>query len=360
MNYLFKKIIPDNNTWRLIESCYDATVDKTKGIIDYCEYQGCKPFVAEIHSTDIKVCSEDIQNNSSSSLIGWFVGGIIWRVVPILGSPNEGLGIAHQGLSMLYKVSSFTRLQIYSEFSKWIYKHRYAMFIQVEDFQLEMDDVDAYNSAISDINNRIIYQGHDCSWIDLTKTEEELFHGMDYKSCRYMINKAIKNQICVREATDADSFLGLHFKQHLEVMKRHNQFAAKPKKNIKALIESTWRDSLMLLEAVDAGNRIVSTGIFVVKNNNCHFFSRACFSSDLSSGANELLMWEAIKRSKARGALFFNNSGVGPFKLKFGSIRRYKPRLFFPKYKWLVSARTLCFEIFHKYRKMFSIGNNIH
>lgn len=226
---------------------------------------------------------------------------------------------------------------------------KFALFVQVEDFQLEMEDLN---------NNEIIYQGHDCSWIDLTKTEEELLHNMEYKSCRYMINKATKAGYFVREAEDPISFLDLHFKQHIEVMKRHNKHAEKSKENMQWLIDSTYGKSLILLEAVNPKGEVAVTAIFNVNHRNAHFFSRACYSKDLSYGANELIMWEAMKICKEKGAKWFNNSGCDKFKLKFGAERAYKPRIFFAKYNWLINARQIAFDIYHRNRWLFKLKND--
>lgn len=335
--YSFSPIEPSSINWQIIENCYDGTVDKTEGIMRYCIQQGCKPFVVSISNVD--------------NCIGYFVGTIIRRAgLKIIGSPNEGLGIAHQGLCMIEEISVTERLDIYKSFANWAFKNRYGQFIQIEDFQLRIKDVQDY----SDIK----FQGHDCSWIDLTQTEDEILHNMEYKSCRYMINKAIKNGYYVREAHDPYTFLDLHFKQHIEVMKRHNKSAEKPKKNMKWLIDSTLGSSLLILEAVSPEGEVVVTAIFNVNHQNAHFFSRACYSKDLSSGANELIMWEAMKRCKEKGAKWFNNSGCGKFKLKFGAIREYKPRLFFAKYDCLISARQIAFNIYHKNRWLFNFMNN--
>ena len=62
----------------------------------YCILQGCIPFVVTIFQQERKV--------------GYFVGTIIKRAgINIIGSTNEGLGIAHQGLYMLTKINGQER-----------------------------------------------------------------------------------------------------------------------------------------------------------------------------------------------------------------------------------------------------------
>lgn len=98
--YQFERINPTPRDWQVIESTYDATVDKTQALMKYVEAQGNEPFVAKVYKND--------------SLYGYFIGEICVRAkVKILGSPFYGLGIAHQGLSMLQEIDAAERIYIY-------------------------------------------------------------------------------------------------------------------------------------------------------------------------------------------------------------------------------------------------------
>lgn len=219
------------------------------------------------------------------------------------------------------------------------------MWIEVEDWQLSMEDCEG---------QRVRFKGHDTGYTDLTPSEEEIEHSFEYKSCRYMMNKAKKLGITIRETLDPQAFLDLHWEQHKDVMSRKGIETPKPKSNLQKLIDAAYPDHLLLMEAVSPEGEVISTAMTTYDNHNAHFFARANFGKDLKWSANELLMWESMKYCKAKGAKFFNHSGVGSFKLKFGTIRLWKPRLYFAKYAWLIPAREVCWDIYHRFRKLFA------
>lgn len=334
IEYHFFRIAPTRDTWKVIESTYDSTVDKTQSWFEYLECQGCKPFIVEVRE--------------SGNLIGYFVGELLKRGVWVVGSPFEGISTAHQGLSMLAYTDPDTRIEIYRQLSRWIFRHRYAMLVQIEDWQLEMHNLEGKS---------VRYEGHDTSWVDLRGSEDEIYHRFSQKSCRYMINKAIKNGVVIRESQDVNKFLDVHFAQHQEVMERKGMGVLKSKEGFRTLIQKMYPQHLLLLEAVSSEGEIVSTGIYAIGGKNAHFLSRASYEKDNKLSPNELITWEAIKRSKERGAEFFNNSGVSTFKLKFGSCRDYRPRLIFSKYEFLFPLRKWFKNLAHKVRfKLSSIG----
>lgn len=331
--YSFVRIDPSPEQWKEIESTYDATVDKTYALMQYVATQNNTPFVLSVYK--------------EKRLYGYFIGEIVVRAGwKILGSPFFGLGIAHQGLSMLQEISADERINIYIELAAYVFAQRYAVWIEIADWELNMDDCEKRHD--------IHYQGHDTGFVDLSQDEKTLQHNLHYKSCRYMINKAIKLGVYVRETTDPEKFLEIHWAQHEDVMKRKGLVPPKPKSNLKKLIDAAYPEHLQLLEAVNPEGKIISTLMTTYDNHNAHFFARASFSEDLKWSPNELIMWESIIRSKSSGAKFFNMSGVGPFKLKFGSNRLYKPRLIFSKYKWLFSVRELAWQFYHRFRNVFA------
>ncbi|MCQ2312219.1 MAG: GNAT family N-acetyltransferase [Paludibacteraceae bacterium] len=330
--YNFKRINPTNEDWKVIESTYDATVDKTQALMKYVELQGNEPFIAKVYKND--------------SLYGYFVGEICVRAkVKILGSPFYGLGIAHQGLSMLQEIDGYERITIYKELARWVFNLNYAIWIEIEDWQLSMDDCEGKG---------VRFKGHDTGYTDLTPTEEAIEHSFEYKSCRYMMNKAKKLGVTIRETLDSQTFLDLHWEQHKDVMSRKGVETPKPKSNLQKLIDAAYPDHLLLMEAVSPEGEVVSTAMTTYDNHNAHFFARANFGKDLKWSANELLMWESMKYCKEKGARFFNHSGVGSFKMKFGSVRLWKPRLYFAKYAWLTPAREVCWDIYHRFRRLFA------
>lgn len=331
--YSFKLIEPTDSDWKTIEGTYDNTVYKTRHWFDYLAQINCEPFICEIYKEGIRM--------------GFFVGEKIRRVFNLIGAPIEGVGTAHQGLSMLEEVTPHERILIYNELAKWVFKKRYAVWFQVEDKCIEEKDMEGES---------VSYEKHDRNAIDLTLDEETLYRNMSQKSCRYMINKATKEGVVIREAKDPIAFLDLHYEQHLNVMRSKGLDALKPKEVFRKLIDATWPSEMLLLEAVMPSGDIVGTGMYALNHGSSCYYS-AAFDKSYGVSPNELMNWEAIKKCKERGARFFDFNGVDHWKFKYGGVYYRQPRLVYTKYNWLVKARKLASDLYHKYRyKLVKIG----
>ena len=211
--YIFKLIEPTEADWKAIEGTYDGTVYKTKAWFDYLAFQRCKPFIVEVREGEEK--------------IGFFVGERLRRGVWMLGAPLEGVGTGHQGLSMLQETSVNERIAIYKELAEWVFINRYAVWMQVEDWQIRMEDLEG-----SDLT----YEGRDTSWIDLTADEETMFARMEKKSCRYKVNKATKEGVVIRETDDPEKH-----KKYIAIMKERAEL-------MKQLTEELFRYSVIVSE----------------------------------------------------------------------------------------------------------------
>lgn len=331
--YSFKWITPSADEWNIIENTYDNTVYKTAAWFGYLEKIGCKPFVCEVFKDNTKV--------------GYFVGEQKKRVFNLIGAPIEGVGTAHQGLAMLHETPADERIAIYNALASWIFKKRYAVWFQVEDQCVTEADV---------IQAQVRYEKHERNTLDLSPDEDALFHNMSQKSCRYMVKKALKEGIVIREAADPDAFWDVHFDQHLQIMRSKGLDALKPKSVFKVLIDATWPSEMLLLEAVLPDSTIVGTGMYAVNHGSACYFS-AAFDKDYGISPNELMNWEAIKRCKARGARFFDFNGVSQWKFKYGGTYYIQPRLVYMKRQWLAKARKMALGLYHRFRyQLVKIG----
>ena len=325
--YDFKRITPTDEVWKAVEGTYDGTVYKTKAWFDYLAYQKCEPFIAEVLKDSV--------------LIGYFVGALLKRGVWTLGAPLEGVGTGNQGLAMLEETLAPERIEIYKELAKWVFKNRYAVLLQVEDWQLEIYDFEG---------NEDILEYHDASWVDLTADEETMFARMDKKSCRYKVNKALKEGVVIRGAEDLDKFLDIHYEQCKSVMHGKGLEPLRSKSHLREMIRILYPKNLILLEAVIPTGEVVATGIYATSDKSACSFSSGSYREYSRFCANELIRWEAFKRCKARGAAFFNNNGCMDFKLKFGAYRDFRPRLVFSKYKFAGVLRNFFKDLWHKSR----------
>lgn len=327
MSYSFRLLESSEINWKEIENCPDSTIYKTEVWFNYLKKWKCiSPFIVEIIG----------ENNS-----GFFVGEKIKKVVTIIGSPFEGLGTAHQGLSMKSSCSGEERILIYKDISKWIFDNHYASFLQVEDWQLTMNHVD---------NAGVVTQGHSGYMIDLSLSEEELYHNLQQKSCRYSINKSIKNGITIRETQDPQKFIDIYYEQLIEVFNKQGLTPTYSKDCVVSLIDSLDSAHLLLLESVTQDGEIAATGIFPGEKNLAIFWGGASYQKFQKLCPNEPLIWEAIKIWKQRGAKVFDLCGVRQYKLKFGPIIYTKPRLLFAKYSVLFKAKNLAKSLYYGLR----------
>jgi len=324
--YNFKIIVPTDAEWDTIEGTYDNTVYKTRRWFEYLESINVQPFICEVYNDNKK--------------IGFFIGERIRRGFNLIGAPIEGVGTAHQGLAMLEETPAAERITIYNELARWIFKKRLAVWFQIEDQCITEEDADIMNAR---------YEAHDRNTLDLTQDENTLFKNMSQKSCRYMINKARKEGITIRETDNPMAFLDLHYEQHVNIMKSKGMDALKPKSVFKKLINATWPSEMMLLEAVMPNGNIVGTGMYAVNHGSACYFS-AAFDKSYNISPNELMNWEAILRCKARGAKFFDFNGVAHWKFKYGGSYYRQPRLIYTKYEWFVKARKMASKLYHKFR----------
>ena len=330
MQYTFRRIIPTSLDWQNIESTYDTTVYKTKCWFEYLQTLNCEPFVCEV--------------NNGGGQIGYFAGEILHRVVPIVGSPFEGIGTAQQGLSMLRETDAKERLEIYRQLADWIFEKRYAVFLQIEDWQLRMDDM---------TGSELHFEPRRVKYIDLTPTEDELYKNM-HQDCKYSIRKAIKNGIVIRETQDVEHFLTVFYRQMSDVYDKQGLKIAKSREWYQKVVSAVYPTNMMLLEAVTQEGEIAATGMILLGGGYAATWQTASERKYQSLRPNELLRWEAMRLCKQRGATVVNMCGTQAYKDKFGAQLVHIPRLIFCKWQWLIEAKNIAKRLYYKYRQQIT------
>ena len=324
LQYKFKRLDIRDIDWAVIENTPDSTIYKTSSWFKFLNrWKKITPIVIEISTYDI---------------LGYFVGELIQKGVKILGSPFEGIGTGHQGLSMLKETSAHDRIEIYKQLSSWVFENKIASYIQIEDYELTMSDMDGAD---------FMFDGHDGYMIDLIQTEDALHKNLHQKSCRYAINKSIKSGISIRETTDTTRFVEVYYDQLLEVFKKQGLTPTYDKSCVSALVEALYPDNILLLEAITAEGDIAATGLFPGDKNMAIFWGGASYQRFQKFCPNEPLIWEAIKIWKERGTKVFDMCGVRPYKLKFGPVLYTKPRIMFARCRGLISAKRIIKKIYY-------------
>ena len=327
--YRFELLEENRIPWGIIHGTYDSTIYKTKEWLEYLKlWKGIPPFVVQIQK--------------DGETIGYFVGEVVKQVVKIIGSPFEGTGTAHQGLSMLSSTSSKERIDIYKELSKWIFKNSNALFLQVEDWQLTVEDCEG-NVKFTPVDGYLI---------DLNKSEDELFHNLHPSSCRSSINKSRKEGVTIRETSDVDKFVEIYYDQLLEVFAKQGLTPTYDIECVRALVKALYPSKILLLEAVSLEGEVLATGLFPGDENLAVFWGGASYQRFQKLRPNEPLIWEGIIRWKARGTKTFDMCGIREYKRKFGPELYTKTRLYFSKYPGLLEMKNVAKKLYYGLRNL--------
>lgn len=349
--YQFKHVIPSIEDWKRIEESKDS--------VCYTSEQWCK-YLAAIHYSVyvIKVCKD-------GKMLGYFIGERIWRGFWILAAPWDGIGTYTQGLVMMTPISEEMRISIYQQLAEWVFANKIAVMMQVDDWQLRRDSVEwiPYEVFKQETLERLgmPYSVRPTLYLPIAgKSEEELWAGLHYKSCKYSINKANKLGLYVRRITDKNEikrFAQYHHKQLVEVCAKQGM-RPKPsqsQKRMQMLCESLFPDRVIMLECrgkdENGVEQIMSTGIFCIDKGECIYWTGASFQRYQKYCPNELMVWEAIKIIREMGGGVLNYGGMASYKLKFGTIYTYVPRIVFTKYKWTYQLKLFAKNTFFNVRK---------
>ena len=337
----FERIKPTSEDWKCIEGAYDSTCYQTQKWYAYLKRIGVKPFIVEVRAK-----SEEVRDER----IGYFLGEKMWMGIPMITAPIEGIGTYTQGLNMLRPTTEEERIEIYQALAEWIFKKGYALTMQVEDWQLRRDSAEwiPYAEFHQEVIERygVPYEIRPTLHVPVNKSEEDLWAGLSYKSCKYCVNKANKLGLEVREITrfeDIPAFCKVHYDQLYEVCvgKGQKPKPAQSEKRMLALCESLWPDRVMMLECVgkdeNGEEQIMSTGIYCIDKGQTAYWTGASYKRFQKNCPNELMVWEAMKKLSARGAGDLNFCGMASYKLKFGTVYAYVPRIKFAKYKVLLN-----------------------
>ena len=299
MAYNFKHINPSTDDWKRIESAYDSTCFQTRRWCTYLRVIGRKPLILSV-----------VDEHGAS--IGYFIGEKLFRMV---FAPSMGTGTYTQGLVLLEKTTEKQRIAIYQSIADWLFKNRVAFYLQVDDWHLRRDyeawmPEKSFHHELLD-ERRIAYGVRPTLHLDLRKTEEELWAGCHYKSCKYSVNKARKLGLEVRVVDDRngiDAFVRTHYDQLVDVCAHKG---LKPKRSqsrerMKALCESLFPDRVLMLEVVGTDEKqnmqSMASGIFCIDKGECSYWTGASYRRCQKYCPNELLVWEAVRMLRERGA----------------------------------------------------------
>lgn len=338
MKYIFEKIIPTESDWNIIENSVDSSCFHTKKWADFVCSIG-------LHLFYVKVSNE-------FETIAYFIGQkISLGFLSILASPFDGCGYT-QGLCFSNKVSRQERVSVYVQLSDWIFSNRYASMLQVDDWQLREDrDVWVPNDQvrIQELETRKLhYDLRPTLYVDLNKTEEELWSGLHYKTCKYCINKANKLGLKVEYITkreDIEKFCDIHY-SHLFAVCRSKGMKPRISQSYERMVKlcySLFPDKVLMVKVlglVGGVEQVMSSAIFCLDKGECIYWTGASYKEYQKYCPNELMVWEAMKKISTMGGGDLNFGGIASYKLKFGTKYAYVPKIFFQKYPGIYEAKA--------------------
>lgn len=292
--------------------------------------------------------------------IGFFSGFLLGRCVY---SPMVGTGTYTQGLSLTSYYSICERMHIYDELVKFLYSKK-IWYIRVIDYNLRIEcshyipEDKVCFPYLSGYN----YSAKLTYTIDLNKTESELWKNLQYKSCKYAINKASKNGLTVKLITSSDDiewFIKIH-RQHIESVRSRKKDKSKreyqDEYRLKNVCENLYPSNVLMLyvEYPDGNGQplVIASSIWLVGTEESFFYTGASLEGYMHLCPNELMIWEAMRNLKKRGSLSLNMGGLFTYKKKYGSVISAIPIINFKKNSWIVTKDDFYKTIYNVIRKV--------
>lgn len=341
--YIFKKLKPNEVNWSDIECIEECTCFHLRNWDNYVHRCGYKTFIVEI--------------KQDNYIIGYFVGTIIGRIIKAICAPLDSLGYT-QGIILKHSIAIPIRIELYKEFAAWIFHNRYAQYLSIDDWQLREDrqewtDQFAWRNNIFDDAN-IKYSVRPTLYLPMDSSIEKLWERLKYKSAKYSINKARKLGLYTRVITkkeDIKDFIDIHYDQICDVCLRHK--AGKPKlgqskARLMHAAEALFPNDVLMIQVLHK-EQVLSSALFFIGKNETIYNTGASYQRYQKYCPNEIMVWEAIRILKERGVKALNFGGMSNYKLKFGTIYAYVPRIIFTKYAILDDLRNIAKRIYHRF-----------
>lgn len=267
-------------------------------------------------------------------------------------SPVGNTGTYCQGLCALQPINIETRIAIYKELLIYLTKNKRAFIVKITDWQLHLEPNDLIPAA--DWRHPLLdaaglkYIAKATFYVDTQQSEESLWRNLEYKSCKYSINKArkldLKTQI-IEHADEIESFVDIHYRQIVDVCDRKGMkhLPYQNKNHLLKLCQTLFPNHILMIKVVgeneDNELKIMSTAIFVLGKQVSSYFTGASFRHLMKYCPNELMVWEAMKylNKKGCGNLIFGDTSH--YKKKFGTRYAYLPTLVYSSYGFIPKIR---------------------
>ena len=303
---------------------------------------------------------------ASDGVSGYFIGARRWLGLNIIESPPVSSGTYTQGLCMLEEISPKQRIDIYKALYQWLRRKLHIGYMQVSDWQMRTihhDYVEPSQWTHTALDNKqVLFSVRSTFYVDPRQTEEELWNNLNYKSCKYSINKARKEGLKVEvidRHEDIPSFVDTHHRQIEDVFNRKGMtpMPYQKKEHLLALCRSLFPNKIIMLKVLgqdDNGvEQCMASAIFCPGKNGSTYFTGASLRQYMKYCPNELMVWEGMRLLHERGAGDLIFTGIAHYKKKFGTSYAYLPVLVFTPFTFLFTLRNRLKHLYGNLRNTF-------
>jgi len=312
--------------WKRLGSFADRTVFQTREWLQFvAESQGAAPVVAELRD--------------GSDVVGYFSGLTFAKFgLKVLGSSFPGWTTPYIGFNLNAGVSRHDALNALEKFA---WNDLKCLHMEVSDPHLTFEDAEGLGFTAE-------YYGSYRT--DLTKSEEELFNGME-SACRRCIRKAEKSGVKIEEARDL-AFAEEYYEQLKDVFAKQGLVPTYSVDRVRSLVKNLApTGNLLLLRVRDAEGKCIATGVYPGYNNIAEFWGNASFRAYQNLRPNEACHWYAMKYWKQRGVAIFDWGGEGTYKEKYGCVPHRVPWFTKSRYQIVGALRNQARDIFARKQK---------
>ena len=318
----FRLLKPHEVPWGTLDAFNDRVVFQTREWLDFiAESQNAAPVVAEIRDRD--------------AVAGYFSGLVVRKFgMRILGSSFPGWTTPYIGFNVL---PAYSRSALLAPLTQWAFRELRCVHLEVSDRWFLTNDGE---QAQADSSAYETYKS------DLTRSEDELFKGMD-SACRRCIRKAEKTGLVVEESHDL-AFADEYYAQLKDVFAKQGKVPTYPVERVRTLLKhmlATGR--LLAVRARNPDGRCIATSLYPGMNDTAFFWGNASWRSEQQWRPNELLHWYALRYWKARGVKLFDWGGGGTYKEKYGVEPYVVPWFYKSKYRVLTTIRNEARALFY-------------
>ncbi len=311
--------------WKLLDGFADRTVFQTRAWLEFvAEAQGATPVLAEVRK--------------GSDVVGYFTGLTFSKFgMKVLGSSFPGWTTPYMGFNLIPGVS---RMEALAGLEKFAWDDLKCLHLEVSDPNFTFDDGAAGFKA----------EYYGSYRTDLTKSEDELFNGMD-SACRRCVRKAEKSGVIIEEAHDP-AFADEYYEQLKDVFAKQGLVPTYSVERVRSLVKHLEpAGNILLIRARDAEGKCIATGIYPGFNQIAEFWGNASFRAYQNVRPNEACHWYAMRYWKNRGATIFDWGGEGTYKEKYGCTPHRVPWFTKSKYQIVGTLRNEARNIFARKQK---------